>query len=154
MNTMNIHMQNDRAGRYGNSGFTLIELMIVVTIIAILATIALPSYRDYVTRSRIAEATSALAAKRASVEQFYDNNRTYVGAPACAADAATSKSFTFSCTVATATAYTIEALGTGPMAGFAFTIDQANTRVTSAVPAGWAQPNPNTCWVTRKGGEC
>lgn len=135
-------------------GFTLIELMIVVVIVAILASVALPAYQGYVMRSRIAEATAGLAAKRASVEQFFDNNRTYVNAPACAADNVTSKSFTFSCTVSTATTYTIQALGTDPMNGFAFTIDQANTRVTSAVPTGWALPNPNTCWVTRKGGEC
>lgn len=135
-------------------GFTLIELMIVVVIVAILASVALPAYQGYVTRSRIAEATAALAAKRASVEQFFDNNRTYINAPACALDNATSHSFSFSCTVSTATTYTIEALGTGPMTGFTFSINQANARVTDAVPAGWALPNPNTCWVTRKGGEC
>ena len=140
--------------RRNSAGFTLIELMVVVVIVAILATIALPSYQDYVMRSRIAEAVSALAAKRTSVEQFFDNNRTYVNAPACASDTTTSKSFSFSCTTATATAYTIEALGTGQMAGFAFTIDQSNVKATSAVPSGWSQPNPNTCWITRRGGIC
>ena len=80
------------------SGFTLIELMIVVAIVGILATIAYPSYSDYVIRGRIPEATSALAAKRVQLEQFFQDNRTYVGAPACAADdATTSRFFNFSC---------------------------------------------------------
>ncbi len=41
------------------SGFSLVELMIVVTIIGILAAFALPSYRDYVKRARFAEVIAA-----------------------------------------------------------------------------------------------
>ena len=67
---MKKHIEIDPLLRRYATGFTLIELMIVIAIIAILATIALPAYQDYVTRSRIAEAVAALAAKRASVESF------------------------------------------------------------------------------------
>jgi len=140
-------------------GFTLIELMVVVAIVAILATIALPAYGDYVTRSKIAEATAGLAAKRASIEMFFDNNRYYKDtsktpqqAPACDTDSTTSQSFTFSCSVADATTYTIQAVGSGSMAGFTFTIDQANARATTSVRSGWIA-NAN-CWVTRKDGSC
>ena len=136
----------------GESGFTLIELMMVVAIVGILAAIALPSYRDYIIRSRIAEATSALAAKRVRMESFYDNNRTYVGAPDCAADTTSSKYFTFSCTVSTANTYTLQGVGSGQMLGFTFTVDQANTRATTSAPAGWA--TAADCWVTRKDGSC
>jgi type IV pilus assembly protein PilE len=142
-------------------GFTLIELMIVVAIIGILAGIALPAYRDYVTRARITDATSALANLRIKEEQFFQDNRTYVGSdvvvgaysPPCVADTTSSQYFNFSCTAApTLTTYTLQAVGKGSMAGFTFTLDQSNAKATTTVPAGWT--TNATCWVSRKGGVC
>ncbi|MHB1591058.1 MAG: type IV pilin protein [Sulfuricella sp.] len=135
-------------------GFTLIELMIVVAVIGILTAIAMPSYTDYVTRGRISDATSNLASKRVQLEQFFQDNRTYVGAPACTNDTATSQYFNFSCTAQTANAYTLQADGKGAMVGFNYTIDQANAKASNITAAGWSNPNPNTCWVTKKGGVC
>ena len=139
-------------------GFTLIELMVVIVIVAILAAVALPSYRDYVLRGRIVEATAALSAKRTAIEQWFDNNRTYadisnnnVTHQAICTDSPTA-SFAFACTVQTATAFTITATGQGPAAGFAFTINERGDRVTTGVPAGWTANT--TCWVTRKDGSC
>jgi len=132
-------------------GFTLIEVMIVVVIVGILATIALPNYTDYVTRGRIPEATSNLASMRVQMEQFYQDNRTYAGATACATPP-TGQYFTFSCSALSATAYTLQALGTGSMAGFTYTIDQNNAKVSTISASGWTG-NP-TCWVTKKGGLC
>src|SRR5262245_7477408 len=58
-------------------GFTLIEVMIVVTIIAILAAVAIPNYSDYVTRGRVVEAIAGLGDARTKMEQFFQDNRTY-----------------------------------------------------------------------------
>ena len=134
-------------------GFTLVELMIVVAIIGILAAIAVPSYNDYLTRGRIPDATSNLATKRVQMEQYFQDNRTYLGAPACNADTAASKYFDFSCPiVATSTTYTLQAVGKGTMTGFIFTINQSNAKATSAVPSGWT--SSSSCWITRKNGDC
>lgn len=135
------------------NGFTLIELMIVVAIVSILAAIALPSYRDYVIRGKIPEATAGLANKRARMELYYDNNRTYENSPECTKDETTSKYFDFSCTdKATATTYTLQAAGKDSMSGFTYTVDQTNTKKTTTVPSGWT--SSETCWVTKKDGSC
>lgn len=134
------------------NGFTLIELMIVVAVVAILGSISLPAYTDYVIRGKIPDATANLAAKRVQLEQFFQDNRTYVGAAACTADTTSSQFFNFSCSVQSATTYTVQALGKVSMVGFTYTIDQNNLKVTVAVPTGWT--TNATCWVTKKGGAC
>ncbi len=63
-------------------GFSLLELMIVVAIIGILASISYPSYRDYVMRARRADGKSALLDVAQRVERFYSENNTYTGAGA------------------------------------------------------------------------
>jgi len=143
--------------RFG--GFTLIEVMITVAVIAILAAIALPSYIDYITRSKLVEAKTNLSDMRTRLEQYFLDNRTYP--TTCAAYAAGAppantiylpasiKNFAITCAL-TATTYTVTATGLG----FGFTIDQANNKVTTAVPSGWRAPSPNVCWVSRKSGEC
>ncbi len=86
-------------------GFTLIEVMVVVAIVGILAAIALPSYADYVRRSKIIEATRGLSDFRTRMEQFFLDNRTYVGGCAVAKPVvqANVKTFTFTCPTETAT---------------------------------------------------
>lgn len=58
-------------------GFTLIELMIVVAAIAILAAIALPSYKEYVQKSRRSDAMSAMGRMQLAMERWRADNPSY-----------------------------------------------------------------------------
>lgn len=137
------------------NGMTMIELMVVVAIIAILASFGIPSYRDYVIRGKLAEAYATLAAQRVKMEQFYQDLRTYNGActNGTVAPTPTGKYFNYACNIADQT-YTITASGKSSegVSGFTFTVDQNNGRATTAAPAGWtAKP---TCWIRNKAGDC
>ena len=60
------------------NGFTIIELMIVVTIVSILAVIAMPAYVEYATRSKVSEAMGFMGEAKTSVsEYFYTNNEAW-----------------------------------------------------------------------------
>ena len=139
-----------------SNGFTLVELLIVVAVIGVLAAIAYPSYTSYVIRGKLAEATSALSDGRIKMEQYFQDNRTYVGGPAPAA----TSNFTFAAAngVPPASTYTLTATGIGDVSGFVYTINQNNAKQTTAAPAGWAAAGmpgtPASCWITKKGGQC
>ncbi|HUL96521.1 MAG TPA: type IV pilin protein [Usitatibacter sp.] len=136
-------------------GFTLIEIMITIAIIAILSAIAVPQYQDYVTRGELPEAQAGLAAYRVAMEQYYQDNRNY-GPGACGAPAPAYKYFTHTCVLTngnqgfTATATGSSGKVTGPPP-FAFTINEQNARVTTSAPANWAPSLPYPCYITRKG---
>lgn len=62
-----------------NQGFTLIELMVVITTIGILASIALPQYQIYMSRAQVTRVMSEIAALRTAVETCVIQGRTSVG---------------------------------------------------------------------------
>lgn len=66
--------------KFSNSGFTLVELMVVVVIISLLAMVAVPSYNTSVSKSRRADAQSSLSNFANTMEQYFTENGTYLGA--------------------------------------------------------------------------
>jgi type IV pilus assembly protein PilE len=136
------------------SGFSLIELMVVVAIVSILAAIAVPAYSDYVIRSQLAEAYATLGSQRVRMEQYYQDQRTYTGActdGTVAPRMTNSNQFTYGCTI-NDQAYTLTATGQNSTNGFVFTVDQSNNRRTTGAPSGWTANN--ACWIRRKDGSC
>lgn len=154
-----------KQGTKREAGFTLIEVMIVVVIVAVLGAIAMPAYNDYILRSRLAEAYANLGDMATKLEQFYQDNRTYQGA--CAANTVAPlpppqppnvapgqlKYFTITCPAGNLTANTflVQADGVGTTAGFQFKIDNTGLKQTTGVPAGTGYNTSNNCWVRRKG---
>ncbi len=142
-------------------GFTLIEVMITVGIVAILAGVAIPAYSEYLRRGQVPEAHAFLADFRVKMEQYYQDNRNY-GTDGCAVAGGVGPSwsnfnpgarhFNFGCELLNAgQGYRITATGSaGRATGHDYTIDHANARRTvkykgSAVDKG--------CWLV-KGDEC
>ena len=135
-----------------NTGFTLIELMIVVAIVAIIAAVALPSYQDYVLRGKITEATSGLSELRLRAEKRFADNRSYEGTSTVVSGA---RYFAFTCPTLSATAFSCQAAGIAAqgMGAFVYTINQDNTKATTITGlTGWN--SSVSCWITKKSETC
>lgn len=127
-------MLNNLSRNRRDSGFTLIELMIVVAIVAILAAIAYPSYQEHVRKTRRAQARVDMMETVQRLERFYSARNTYAGfTPTTISSPPTGTAF-YTLTVAgplSATAFTISA---APQAGQAtdkcgtLTINQAGAK--------------------------
>ena len=155
-------------------GFTLIELMVVVVIVAILASIALPSYQDYVLRGKFSEATGHLANLRVKMEQYYMDNRRYsstVAGGTCGITGGNTPTvsdaryFTYTCASSAANAagdqqFVLTATGVAGegLGGLAFTVNHANTKATtvtaSSVMANKGYAANAGCWIRKKPSEC
>jgi len=133
-------------------GFTLIEVMVTVAIIAILGAVALPSYNAYVQRSRVPPAFDGLSSYAVRMEQRYQDTGCYAGTcspvnSVCGAALPTGiDNFAISCTLSNnAQGYTATATGSGSMSGYTYTINNTGARATTAHPKG----TNGTCWTSR-----
>lgn len=128
-------------------GFTLIEMMIVVVILAILAAIALPSYQKYVLRSHRAEGQALLSEAAARQERYFAQNNSYASSAAAlnmTSYVASLQYYGLAISNVGASTYTLTATATGSQARdsecLTLTLDQAGTR--GATGTGTA----SSCW--------
>lgn len=151
-------LKQPRVGR--QRGFTLVELMITVVIIGILASIGIPSYRDYVRRGQVADAVTFLSDYRVKMEQYFQDNKNYGTGTACATGTNTpawsafsaSQYFTYACTLRdSGQGYLITATGSNAAAvGHVYTVDEENVRATTKFRGDTVS---KSCWLL-KGDEC
>lgn len=144
--------------RASTKGFTLIEMMVAVVLVAVLASIAMPSYQSYIRRGQLSDAFTTLADMRVKMEQYYQDNKFYGLAannatcatlPGYAAFPVTNKYFTLSCGAGAAPSqtYTLTATGSsGLTAGYDYTLNQAGTKGTTKFANATSTA---ACWLTK-----
>jgi len=140
------------------AGFTLIEVMVAVAIVAMLAAVAIPSYQSYVRRGQLSEAFTTLADMRVKMEQYYQDNKFYGQSATNAACATlsgygafpvTTKYFSVKCDAggAPSQTYMLTAEGTaGLTSGYDYTLNQAGTKGTAKFANATSTA---ACWLTK-----
>jgi type IV pilus assembly protein PilE len=131
-------------------GFTLIELMIVVAIVAILAAVAVPAYQSSVQKSRRSDAITALSGLQLAEEKYRASNPTY-GTPAQVGVSGASSGgyYTIAATATSATGYTLTAT---PVAGKSQASDTSCPSMTLVQTGGnttyfdQSGMTTSTCW--------
>jgi type IV pilus assembly protein PilE len=139
------------------NGFTLVELMIAVAIVAILAMIAIPSYSAYIKRANRTDATKTLTLDAQALERCYSQSFAYAGCAGASVGTQLSPQGKYNVTIAVpdtvtpgapAQSYLITAVAVSPdqlgdTACRTFTLNTTNTQ-TAADSGGGG--NTQTCW--------
>ena len=149
-------MLNANRSRRHTSGFTLIELMVVVAVIAILGTIAVSTYRSYILRTNRTEARMALLATQVAQEKYFLQNNQYapdiatviaappggLGINLTPGGVTMGGNYTVSFAAATPNTYTLQAVATGTQ-----TNDTASCLTFTINDQGQRTPADSTgCW--------
>ena len=123
-----------------NAGVTLLELMIVVVVIALLTTMAVPTYTGFVQRSHRSEAREALSDLAARQEQFFLNNKYYATTTTALGQPALTERGLYAITIpnVTTVTYTVRATAQPPQ-------DQDSECATMAITSTGVR-TPNNCW--------
>lgn len=128
-------------------GFTLMEMMIVVVVVAILAAVAIPSYRHFLLKGHRADAKTALATLQMAQERYRGNNLTYAATLADLGLAAASPQgyYILAIQSAAVTSYEATATATGPQ------VSDAGCQKLAVTQAGFSTDstktsNPAECW--------
>lgn len=119
---------------FGVKGFTLVELMITVAILAVLAAVAVPMYSNYINRAKQADAIIGLKAAQMAQEQFFSENNVYSGtvdilpgfADGTANDSYVKGEYTLSASATTAPSFSIVAVRVVDGATDRWTISDTN----------------------------
>ncbi len=134
--------------RRGGRGFTLVEMMVVIAIVAILTAVALPSYNKHLQRSARVNAEAILTQSTQLMERYYTANNTYLGGPLMSAVSpigATGTAVKYNISFVappTATAYTVQAVPFSSQAS-----DACATLTLSGTGAQTPAPTTSlTCW--------
>jgi type IV pilus assembly protein PilE len=147
---------NANRSRRHASGFTLIELMVVIAVVAILGTLAVSTYRSYILRTNRTEGRMALLATQVAQEKFFLQNNQYaqdiatvIAAPPAglginltAGGVTTGGNYTVSFSAVTANTYTLQAVATGTQtrdtaACLTFTINEQGQRTPADSTGCW-----------------
>ncbi len=125
-------------GRAGSSGFTILELMIVIAVIVLLLGVALPAYQDFVVRSKLQSGTESLSALRGLLTQVYADNRSYrtLDDTACRIATYPTEHFDLDCTATSDKSYLLTATskaseGLGSAGDYVYLLDSDGIRDTT-----------------------